>query len=148
MVTVPTKSQFNLMRGATSLVAACGVEEGGTLVMVDDSGDCVTVPPSKITGSRPFTLGKKPSSRGFVPTSLYGVNPSVRLYSLNGRCVAPRAGDAYLSKPTRFASQGGLFLVGDTNFVSLLKEDKRDIVDRKSAVALMKESNLRNCWPL
>jgi len=153
-IKVPSKVSFNVMRGATALLSAVGATEDTTLVVLSSSGLCRTIPPSKIKGSRAFSLGKKPfpsNSRwkSQDPCALYAVDSGTKLYSSRGRCVAPRLGEEYMSKSISFDSKNDpLFTIGDENFVLVAKEDKRDIVDRKSAVMLLKEGNLRSCWPL
>ena len=133
-----SKSSYNVIKGATELVAAVGVHSDGRVVFVSDKGKGKVVSGADLEGTRPFVKGKPPYT-GHHTTRLYSLPPGSDLFDSKGRC---------LSDSSTFDSKGPCFVIGKSNFVSLVSEDKRDILDYKSTVALLKAGDLKECWTL
>ena len=134
------KTKFNCIKGATKIVSAVGVAEGGSLVAVTKKGKGARIPHSGLHGTRAFVKGFKlpvDTTRTDSVVRLLSLPPGAHLY--NGR--------AQKLTGSSFSAKGALWAIGERNFVSV-KNGKRDIVNHEEATRLLKRGELAGCWIL
>jgi DNA gyrase/topoisomerase IV subunit A len=146
VIAPPSRTSYNVMRGATELISAVGVVEDGYLAIVSTTGKGRLLHSSALEPSRAFVRGKKlfpteefGSSKDKV-SILYSLPPGSELYDAKGQCLTYE-GSEYFDGKQKF------FVIGEQNFV-LVKDDRRDIVNHDEAVKLLKDGVLRECWTL
>lgn len=138
------KQHFNLMKDATQLLGAVGVQKGGYLALVAASGVGRIIPFGELSGTRAFVKGHKMPLTEMVsrkvPTRIFGLPPGAALYDKRGKC---------LTSSSHFFSTRSeeIHAIGTRNFVAV-KGGKRDIVSGDDAAKLLKRGGLEHCWIL
>lgn len=140
------KTTFNVMRDATKLVAAVGVNEDGYLALATAGGKGRVVHASDLKGTRAFVRGFKlyptaeNGARRLVVTQLFSLPSGAELYNSKGRCLSCKDQEY-------FDARGRVVAIGARNFVSV-KAGKRDILNGDATVDLLRRGELTECWIL
>lgn len=130
-VKVPSKANFKLIKGATSLVSACGLEGRVAIISGDGRGKFL----SGVKPTRPFVKGIK--------------SP---LKSSTGVICVPEGGVLSTSSGDVLDSDFGpvkcpLFVLGNRNFVSTV-DDRRDILNLRNTLELLRKGQVVGSWVL
>ena len=145
-LTPPTKTSYNVMRGATELVSAAGAVPGGRVAFIANTGRGRVLASESMDGSRAFVRGRK-----IYPTDDHGTSkdhlvrvvslpPGAELFDSKGRCLT--------SDGEYFEGKGSIFAIGESNFVLVKSEDRRDIVNYDDAISLLRGGDMKECWIL
>lgn len=137
IVNYTPKSAYTLMKGATEIVSAVGVDKEGRVAFVSHSGKGKLFSGSSLTGTRPFSLGKS-LLKDHNLTDVFSIPKGSDLFDSTGKCITLEL----------FEGTAPFFVIGESNFVVTKSEDKLDILTYKETVSLLKSKELKNCWIL
>jgi DNA gyrase/topoisomerase IV subunit A len=136
----PSKTSYNVMRGAHQLVSATGLSAGESLLLITDENTGTIIKYESLKGTRTFVKGMKV----FPTRDMDSDEIVVRALRI------PAAGGVYAADGSKlrgtFESEGA-FVLGQRNFV-LVKGGKKDILDLSASRTLLKNGELEAAWPL
>jgi DNA gyrase/topoisomerase IV subunit A len=136
----PSKTSYNVMRGATQLTSAAGLSAGDSLLLLTDENTGTLLKYESLKGTRTFVKGMK-----VFPTREMDSDATVV------RAVrVPAQGGVYAADGSKLRGTfeaEGVFVLGQRNFV-LVKGGKKDILDLSASRTLLKNGELEAAWPL
>lgn len=136
----PSKTSYNVMRGATQLVSATGLSAGDSLLLLTDENTGTILKFDALRGTRTFVKGTK-----IFPTKDMG-SDAVVVRALR----VPPHGGVYAADGSKLKGSfeaEGVVVLGQRNFVTV-KGGKKDILDLAASRTLLKNGELEAAWAL